>query len=553
MPVRLGCTLAAILLSGSAFAQTPPQTCTLAATVVNSTTSAGIPHALVTYAGAAQGFRFTDAGGNIQVPNVPCGQYFLTVSKPGFTSGQEDPTEPLELSNPFLREAMEEQSEEPGAPPKPANINLKLAPDSPATRISLVPLASISGTILDENSEPIFGVVVQGIAVKSSLSGIDYVPTRTAHTDDRGHYELLGLTPGDYIVRLAGETSSTQFFQGTDLNPNNDHRGMQPVYYSNVDSLSAAQVLHLAPAAQTNADFRQATEPAFDINGRLTGFLPQTWTQLQLFRDGDRIPLGRAFVNLTTGQFRVTDVARGSYTLRVQQYQPDPPLSLAAEAPVTVSAEPIRNLVVQLSGAADIPVSVSYEAGAEEEGALTLLLLPQHSRENVRQVSIGKFAIPQPDAQPSGPKALTNVIPDKYKLQVLTNGGSGYVASAKLGDVDVLHGEFAVGSAGGELHITVRGDSATVEGQVTFQGQPAPGAQIFLVPASGDGTGLKMGSGDPHGHYWIRGVTPGDYRIQAWTAVPAIKEILSGAGETLTLQPSEQRTLSLEAAQPEQK
>jgi hypothetical protein len=274
---------------------------------------------------------------------------------------------------------------------------------------------------------------------------------------------------------------------------------------------------------------------------------------LQLFRDGDRIPLGRAFVNLTTGQFRVTDVARGSYTLRVQQYQPDPPLWFAAEAPITVTAEPIRNLVVQLSGAVDIPVLVSYEAGAQDEGALSLLLLPQHSRENVRQVSIGKFANPQTDAQPPGPKALTNVIPDKYKLQLLGNESNGYVASAKLGDVDVLHGEFAVGSAGGELHITVRGDSATLEGKVTYQGQPAPGAQIFLVPASGDGAGLKTGFVDPQGHYEIRGVPPGDYRIQAWTGVPATKEILSGSGETLTLQPSEKRTMPLEAAQPEQK
>jgi hypothetical protein len=551
MPVRLGWTLAAILLTGSAFAQTPPQTCTLAGTVVNSATSAGIPHALVTYAGPTQGFRFTDTGGNIQVASVPCGQYFLEVSKPGFGSGQEDPAEAFLLSNPILREAMEDQSEQSGAPPKPANLPVNLAPDSSAARIPLVPLASIVGTVLDENGEPIYGVVVQGIAVKSSLSGTDYVPARTAHTDDRGHYELLGLTPGDYVVRLAGESSSTQFFQGSNLNPNNDHRGMQPVYYSNVDSLSAAQVLHLAPAAQANADFRQATEPAFDINGRLSGFIPQTWTQLQLFRDGDRIPLGRAFVNLTTGQFRVTDVARGTYTLRVQQYQPDPPLWYAAEEPITITAEPIRNLVVQLSGAVDIPVSVSYEAGAHDDGSINLLLMPQHSRENVRQLSIGKFANPQTDAQSSGPKALTNVMPDKYKLQV--GADAGYVASAKLGDVDVLHGEFAIGSAGGELHITVRGDSATVEGQVTFQGQPAPGAQIFLISASGDGSGLKTGFGDPKGHYEIRGVPPGDYRIQAWTGAPATKEILSGSGETLTLQPSEQRTMSLEAAQPEQK
>jgi hypothetical protein len=388
--------------------------------------------------------------------------------------------------------------------------------------------------------------------VKSALSGTDYVPTRTAHTDDRGHYELLGLTPGDYVVRLAGESSSTHYFQGASPNPNNDHRGMQPVYYSNVDSVSSALVLHLAPAVQTNADFRQATEAAFDINGRISGFIPQAWTRLRLYRDGDRLPAGTAFVNLTSGLFRLTDVPRGSYMLRVEQYQADPPLWFAAEEPITVSSEPIQNLVVQLSGGVDIPVSVSYEAGAQDDGQIQVMLLPQHSPENMRHASIGKFANPQADNQPAPPKTFTNVISDKYKLTVAVNG-SGYAASAKLGDLDVLHGEFSIGGAVGELHVTIRGDSATVQGLVTFQGQPAPGAQIYLISTSGNGAGVKTGFGDPEGHYDITGVPAGDYRIKAWTGSPTFKEILSGGGETLTLQPSEQRTVAVEATASEQK
>jgi hypothetical protein len=545
MAVRRGWGVAAILLGGSAFGQTPPQHCTLAGTVVNSATNAGIPHALVTYNGAAQGFRFTDTGGNIQVGNVPCGQYFLMVSKPGFVSGQEDSDQFFLLYNPILREALENQPEQSGTPPKPTNLPLNLAPDSPAARIPLVPVASIAGTVLDENSEPLGGVVVQGIAVKASLSGTDYVPARSAHTDDRGRFELLGLTPGDYVVRLAGEAASTHYFQGT-LNPNNDHRGMQPVYYSNADSLSSALVLHLAPAAQANADFRRATEAAFDVNGRLSGFIPQAWTRLRLYRDGDRLPSGTGFVNLTSGQFRLTDVPRGTYTLHVEQYQADPPLWFAAEEPITITAEPIQNLVVQLSGGVDIPVSVSYEAGAQDDGAVQVTLVPQHSPENMRHVSMGKFANPQADTQPAPPKAFTNVIPDKYKLTV-TVPVSGYVASVKQGDLDVLHGEFGVGSAPAEIHVTIRGDSATVQGQVTFQGQPLPGALIYLIPASGDGAGVKTGFGGPEGHYEIQGVPPGDYRIKAWTGSPTFKEILSGAGETLTLQPSEKQTISLEA------
>src|SRR5271163_4325792 len=117
MAVRSGWKLAAILLGGFTFAQTPPQRCTLAVTVVNSATNAGIPHALVTYFGAAQGFRFTDTGGNIQVANVPCASYQLLVSKPHFVSGREDSLWANALLNPVLREIGEDQSEQAGGAP----------------------------------------------------------------------------------------------------------------------------------------------------------------------------------------------------------------------------------------------------------------------------------------------------------------------------------------------------------------------------------------------------------------------------------------------------
>jgi hypothetical protein len=564
MAIRAGWRFTAILVGSFlcphqervGFAQTPER-CALAGTVFNSATNAGIPHALVSYMGPAAGYRFTDAGGNFQVGDVPCASYSLTVSKPSFVSGREQSPR-LNALYAELAALGAESTDQPGRPPSPENLMVELKPDSQPARVSLVPVSSIAGAVLDENSEPLAGVVIQGIAVKASLSGTDYVPASTARTDDRGHYALLSLTPGDYVVRLAGEVSSTRYFLGNTLSLNNDHRGMQPVYYPNVDALSSASLLRLAPGERANADFRQATEAAFDINGRLTGFVPQAWTQMQLYRDGDRVPVGGAFVNLSSGQFRMVDAARGSYTLRAVQYQADPPKWFAAEIPVTVTSEPIRNLVVPLSSGVDIPVSVSYEAGAQDDGLVQLTLQPQHTRDNVRRLSIGKLKAPlaatvegppQPDPTLSGPAALTNVIPDNYRLSVqATRIGDSYVASAKLGDLDVLHSEFPVGgSTAGELHVTVRGDSATVEGRVTFEGRAPIGAQVYLISKTSGGAGLKVGYSGAEGQYKITGVPPGDYRIRAWTGSPPVKDILSGSGEMLTLQPNEHRTVSLEA------
>jgi len=32
------------------------------------------------------------------------------------------------------------------------------------------------------------------------------------------------------------------------------------------------------------------------------------------------------------------------------------------------------------------------------------------------------------------------------------------------------------------LHLTIHGDSASVDGQVTFDGQPAQGGAVYLIP-----------------------------------------------------------------------
>ncbi len=533
----------------------PSARCSLSGTVYNAATSAGIGHALVSYSGPAIGFRFTDASGGFHVENLPAGQYSLSISKPGFISEEELSPSPIENSW-----GMDEGTpEQVSIAPSQKSVAIELTPESQPARIKLLPLSSITGSVLDENSVPLEGVSVQAIAVKTSLAGTDYAAVQSDSTDDRGHYLFLNLKPGDYIVRLAGEVSSTHYYIGK-LNTNNDHRGMRPVYFPSGDSTSSASVFHLPPGEQANADFQQRTEAAFDINGRLVDFIPRVWTQMQMYRDGDRLPVARAFVNQSNGQFRVIDVPPGSYTLRALQFQTDPPKWLAAETPVSIASEPVSGLVVELRSGVDIPVSVAYEAGAKVDGRLFLVLQPQHTRQNARSLVTGRLTLPpgvaerlpqtgaHPELPPQQPSVLTNVIPDLYRLNVRAFGPD-YVSSAKLGDQDILHREFSAGSNPGEIHIVVRGDGGTVEGQITAKGKAAPMAFISLVPAAGSAGAPLNAFADPAGHYEIPGVPPGDYRILAWTTQPTTAQLSAATGQTLTLQAGEHQTLSLEATE----
>lgn len=538
------------------------QSCNLSGAVVNSATNAGISHALVSFNGSASGFRFTDAGGNFQVVNVPCGTYSLMVSKPGFAP----PRSLTQASNPMTRLMRTPQDSQPDQDtnrPTPSFEGVQLTAESEPARLQLVPLSSIQGTVLDENGEPLQGIVVEGISVKKLPDDTEYLPVRTARTDDRGAYALLNLIPGGYLVRLVGEGSSTRYFIGSTLNTNNDHRGLQPVYYPNADSVSSAQVFDLAPAQQARADFSRSSEPAFDINGHLAGFVAHAWTRIEIYREGDRLPMGAAFVNISNGQFRIVDVPRGHYTLRAMQYQADPAKWSASEVPVTIASQPVRDLVVELSSGVDIPVSVSYEAGAHAGERMELVLEPQHYRSNGRRVSIGELRqraasvagagvlppgpLSTQAAPPPQPAAFANVIPDQYRLQINLMGADiDYVDSAKFGDLDALNGPFTVAGAAAELHITMRGDSATIEGSVQRNGEPVMGAQIYVFLKSGSASRPKFGFSDRQGHFEVRGIPPGECRIEAYQGGPTMGAVDASAGESMTLQPNEHRTVTLE-------
>src|SRR5262249_35003990 len=160
-------------------------------------------------------------------------------------------------------------------------------------------------------------------------------------------------------------------------------------------------------------------------------------------------------------------------------------------------------------------------AGAQPGAMLQVMLQAQHTRRNMRGLTLGQNrSHVRPRADPSEsvrqseeasvqPSTLADVIPDKYRMRVMAIGGKDYVASAKLGDMDVLHGEFAItGSTAGELRIVLRGDSSTLSGQVSFHGQPAPGAMIYLIPANGDPLGIKTGFAAMEGEYKVVGIPP---------------------------------------------
>jgi hypothetical protein len=93
------------------------------------------------------------------------------------------------------------------APPQFGGASLKVALHDQA-----LPPGSLSGTVVDEHSEPMQGVVVQAQHLRT-VNGrtVALTATEPVETDDRGQFRLFPLRPGEYVVtatvtaRLGGE------------------------------------------------------------------------------------------------------------------------------------------------------------------------------------------------------------------------------------------------------------------------------------------------------------------------------------------------------------
>jgi hypothetical protein len=94
------------------------------------------------------------------------------------------------------------------------------------------------------------------------------------------------------------------------------------------------------------------------------------------------------------------------------------------------------------------------------------------------------------------------------------------VKSARLGEQDVLDTgfDFTPGVTG-VLTLFLSPNGAQIEGSVAnAKDEPAIGAKITLIPDSShqSPTRYKTADTDQNGHFIIKGVPPGEYKIYAW-------------------------------------
>lgn len=507
------CYFAAISSTGQ-IAQSDDQPRKIRGTVINAVTQAPIPRALVVssdnrFAMLTDGeghFEFTppDNGETGFQGAVGSGNFhfggncsWLRARKPGFL---DDCSEPRSAG----KASVDEHT------------------------MALIPEALIFGRVTLPDNDRLFGTRVQ-LFFREVVEGLPkWVPMRVASTNSAGEFRFYELRAGQYKLLMHERGDNDPL-----LNTSLKSYGYPPVYYPNAPDFAGAAVIHLAAGESVEADVSAVRQPYYRVtipvaNSDIAAGL-QVTVQAQTgpgFSLGYNGATKRIEGLLPTGNYVVEgstygeDAASGTVNLKVNGAAVEgPTMTLVPEGSLTLDVKETFTGTSRGGGGAIL--------SSNGQRPFTLRGPRSYLNPRIEAVDDLEPMRGRPIRPPSGPNdtsfVLENLVPGHYYwLRLDTN--RGYVASARLGDVDLFHQPFTVASGSpAPVEIEMRDDTAEIDG--TVSGLPSSaGAEseptgqqiwIYCVPLP-DSAGHFQQLISEDGRFTEAMIAPGDYRLLAF-------------------------------------
>jgi hypothetical protein len=536
--------LLVLLLPVVASAQTSPsvpkkEQCSISGTVIKLADSEPLRRARVILHSADDRTRtisvLTDPAGHFQLKGIEPGRYELNVNRVGFVTqiyGQKKPGDPG------------------------AVLNLRSGQEMKDLLFRLIPSAVISGKILDEDGEPLPEIFVSALR-QGYLEGKPNLSTETtAQTDDRGEYRLFGLSPGRYFVSAVFPQWG-RFSRGDEpeeAQPN--QQGYAKMYYPGTPEASKATAISIKEGEEIpSVEIFMRQLAVFRIRGHVYNQIThKAGTQTEVFlmpktRTREWGGEQRTSIQKQDGSFELADILPGSYVLTAMWFDEGKPH--IARLPIDVGNADVDGVSIAITPGTDISGRIIWEGTPSlEQDELSIMAEAPDSMFNfggdARVTSANTFV-------------LKGVGDGTYRARVWGYGKDCYVRDVQYAGSSALEDGFAVkGSAAGTLEITLSSRGARVQGTVAdSDGLRAVGVRVVLVPEPARRTQsslFKDKTTDQYGHFEVRGIAPGDYKLFSWEEAesgawedPEFLKPFEGKGERITLQEGDQKTLNLTA------
>jgi hypothetical protein len=474
----------------------PADLCSVAGVVVKSTTGEGIKRLtvqLIRLGGGQQPYSaFTENNGYFIIRDITPGRYAINASGNGYR----------------------QQASEKG---KGNNGILDLAPGKNVSGIALrlLPPGVITGTVYDEDGDPVTSAQVQALRVSGSGTHRQFGGAGSQKTNDLGEYRIWGLEAGQYLVAAA--------YQRPQSNPDQQMDDVYlPTFHPSTADTSQATIVEVQPGAEVSGidvDLRQAH--AVMVRGRVMVDGPvQSLRGVHVSLEPHVAAEGSysfsdfgAPVQSDSGDFEIRGVPPGSYDLSATWN--DGKRQLYGRVPVEVGSANLDGVTVVLGS--PIPLLGRFRVEGSDPFDFTRLGLFLQPLDSTRGGASSQI-------KADGTFVVENVYDGNYRLRILGFPVPYYVKSAREGGSDVLESGLSISRSQPPAHLEIdlSSDGGRVDGTVSKEHNPVSGAWVVLVPDPPHRDREEMygmTTTDASGRFSLLGLSPGDFKLFAWELV----------------------------------
>lgn len=387
--------------------------------------------------------------------------------------------------------------------------------------LHLYPAGVISGQVLDEDQDPVYGLQVFALRIDFKKGGQrNILLAAQTITDDLGNYRLPDLPPGSYFVRAGGLMQRPmREMQAMSVKEGPAGRVQyQNTFYPGTSSLSEAQPVQVGPLTEArDTRFTVPTERTFAVRGKvLPGAAPPPKGSVEIECTspediGYNFGMGPSTAAEPDGSFKIAGLPPGDYTLTAtatnQGVSNDLGFASVHISDADVHADVEIGHAAEVYGKVDVPPEVSLRGKRIQLATFGpgFYLLHQSSeldrtgRFDIRTVPPGIFTF-----------SLSNSEGDE----------SVYVKKAVCGGHDYATREFSLSAESRlDCDVTLARDTGTVHGKVTSSDKPVTAAVVVMIPASPELRKVPrytlVSKTDAAGQYKLAAVIPTDYLLFA--------------------------------------
>jgi hypothetical protein len=481
----------------------------------------------------------TDAQGRFEFGDLPAGRFQLTASKSGFVAMQFGQTRPFESGKP---------------------VDLTDGQVMDKTDCALPRGSVLAGRVSDEFGEPVAEAEVVAMRMQFTNGKRRLVPSgRNATTNDLGQFRIYGLPPGEYYVSATLRNSSTfviDMLAGPGGGPqgSNQGSGYAATYYPGTPSPAEAQRVAVAVGQElASVDIQLQPVKLAKITGTAVASdgKPMSGAMVMLMptmRDAMQFMPGGTSRTNKDGQFTISSVAPGDYTLQVQSMggfiqaagaamsftfrttepaadstQPQQEREFAT-ASVSVAGEDINGMVLVGTRGAKALGTLTFDGGAKPEGAtgMRVMAMPIDDAPGPA-LSLGGGAVKEDGAFEVEGLVGTRV----FRVMNVPKGWITKRVTLNGQDVTDRGVEFKPGQEVNGLEIELTNKTTTIAGSVSdAKGQASKDYTVVVFAEDQEKWGLPQNRWtasarpDQDGRFKVSNLPPGAYYAIAMEYVP---------------------------------